>query len=89
MTYEELKAEANAQGYNLVKISPKIQLENCPVCGAKNRDIHIWFNASINESGYRYQCDKCDFCNEMWSMTRKGAKLAWNDAVSKYKEVTT
>ena len=34
MTLEELKAEAKRQGYNLIKIPPKMpKLKKCPICG--------------------------------------------------------
>ena len=34
MTFEELKAEAKRQGYNLIKIPPKMpKLKRCPICG--------------------------------------------------------
>jgi len=35
MTFEELKAEANRQGYNLVKkYQPMPKLKRCPICGS-------------------------------------------------------
>lgn len=38
MTFEELKAEANRQGYNLVKkYQPMPKLLRCPICGSLAR----------------------------------------------------
>lgn len=38
MTFEELKAEANRQGYNLVKkYQPMPKLLKCPICGSPAR----------------------------------------------------
>lgn len=38
MTFEELKAEANRQGYNLVKkYKPMPKLKRCPICGSLAR----------------------------------------------------
>ena len=38
MTFEELKAEANRQGYNLVKkYQPMPKLKRCPICGSLAR----------------------------------------------------
>lgn len=85
MNYDELKAEAKRLGYRLVKIEPKARLENCPVCGSSNRKIHLWQSA-IN-FGKQFRCDKCEFHSEDWSKSEIAARRAWNDAVSKYKEV--
>ena len=38
MTVEELKAEAEKQGYKLVKVASPIRILPCPVCGCKKTE---------------------------------------------------
>ena len=84
MTYEELKAEAKAQGYKLIKITPKIRFENCPFCGATRRLVHPWFNTTSGT--IRFQCSRCGFASNDWAKTEKNAKILWNKSVNVYKE---
>lgn len=54
MTYEELKVEAERQGFNLVKKYERlIKLEPC-ICGSKR--ISRW----RGRHSYQYYCPKCD-----------------------------
>lgn len=70
MTFEELKAEAAAQGYNLIKKQKYIKLEKCPVCGKKPV---VWFAAY----GCKIAC--CD--KEVYMKNERQARMAWNEFV--------
>lgn len=82
MTLDELQAEAEKQGYRLVKITPTVKLLPCPVCGTKRTSEWI---STRDKRGYQRTCDKCDFEAE-WGKTKLEAKQKWNEAVLKYKE---
>ena len=72
MTFEELKAEAKRQGYNLIKKKERIKLLPC-TCG--NKRPELWFKY---EGGY-YRCQKCG--NESTcGFSKNEAKLNWNNA---------
>lgn len=75
MTYEELKAEAKAQGYNLVKIPPKVPFMQC-VCGRGRRSVGLWHSPM----GQFFKCDYCGFSGGYGKNERK-AKIAWNQAI--------
>lgn len=79
MTLDELKIEAKAQGYRLVKIPESIRLFPCPVCGAKRTEQ--WYDCF----GTFRKCKICAFRGESAKNDRE-AKKKWNDAVAKYKE---
>lgn len=70
MTYEELKAEAKAQGYKLVKAQKYVPLFNCPVCGEHPK---LWHRGD-EES---YQCRECGV-EGPWKDSERQARLAWN-----------
>ena len=72
MTFEELKAEAKRQGYNLIKKKESIKLLPC-TCG--NKRPEIWFNY---DGGY-YRCQKCGNTGIVAS-SKNAAKRNWNDA---------
>lgn len=80
MTFEELKAEAKRQGYNLTKIPERITFTPC-ICGHNRRGM--WY--STKGLGRKYKCNNCGF-EGGWGKTNKEAKLAWNDAIKNYKE---
>ena len=71
MTFEELKAEANRQGYSLVKKPTYVPLAKCP-CGAK-----LSVKAYDTIYGHAYKCIKCGL-ESYPSKTHKGARENWN-----------
>ena len=79
MTFEELKAEAKKQGYNLVKIPERITLLPCPICGSKRTEQ--WFD----HFGTFRKCQSCNFRGDNANTDRK-AKKKWNEAVIEYEE---
>lgn len=73
MTYEELKAEAKAQGYNLVKAKPYTRMLPC-TCGSKRRSL--------------WHCPKGNYlvCNRCGKRSRLGinerqAREFWNEMI--------
>lgn len=68
MTFEELKAEADRQGYKLIKKSQYIRLERCPQCGKYPR---LW----CGQRGIYYSCHQY---NSEPCKSERAAKLAWN-----------
>ena len=79
MTLEELKAEAKAKGYKLIKDEPYIRQSTC-ICGAKNTSM--WWKGN---DVCKLKCRKCGFASESWVKTQKEAKIAWNKAVEEAK----
>lgn len=77
MTIEELKTEAEALGYKLVKKQEYIKFKPC-VCGSHRR--LEWYHCA--DHGISYECNKCGFKAPM-GLTKKQAKLNWNEAVEK------
>ena len=80
MTLEELKIEANKQGYNLVKKQRYVPLAKCP-CGAK-----LSIKAYDTVYGHAYKCIKCGL-QSYPQKTHKGAREHWNIAVKNAKMV--
>ena len=74
MTFEQLKEEANKQGYNLVKKQKYVPLSKCP-CGAK-----LSVKAYDTIYGHAYKCIECGF-ESYPQKTHKGAREYWNKAV--------
>lgn len=74
MTLEELRAEAKAQGYRLVKIQPYVKLKPCP-CGRKL--IDSWYRPS----GIFYRCQNCGH-NGGLAETDREARIKWNESVT-------
>ncbi len=74
MTLEELKAEAKAQGYRLVKITPYVKLMPCK-CGRKLIDSWVGIN------GIHFY--KCPNCGEKggYAETERGARIKWNESM--------
>lgn len=81
MTFEELKNEANRQGYNLVKKKKYIRLLHCPVCGRKS--THLLIGLYNHGGEYRLVCSNCDFHGD-WAKTNTEIRKAWNNAVERY-----
>lgn len=86
MTVEELRKEAKALGYRLVKIEPYIKLEKCPFCGKKP----TYWSRSMDKDGrgmrsyVKYSCpDTRGQLYTDWFLTEKAAKLAWNELCKK------
>jgi lysyl-tRNA synthetase class I len=73
MTFEELKTEANRQGYNLIKKQPYISLNKCPECGRKPSQ---WFKyvSGLHLTAFQCQCGH----HPEWSKTDRDARLKWN-----------
>lgn len=78
MTVKELKTEAEALGYKLVKKQEYIKFKPC-VCGGKRRTE--WHHCA-EPYGTFYQCVKCGLKASVGT-TKKQAKLNWNEAVEK------
>lgn len=76
MTFEELKAEAKAQGYKLVKETPYIRQLPC-ICGAKN--TICWYVSGSGGKSF-LECKKCGFKGGT-GITQREIKIAWNEAV--------
>ena len=78
MTFEELKAEAEKQGYNLIAKPPKkVKLLPCP-CGRKQ--LSIWGRSNPEE--YLVSCPKCGNGEDNeWCRKERQARLLWNEYV--------
>lgn len=84
MTFEELKAEANRQGYNLLKRpDPMPKLSQC-TCGRKQIGLwNKWFDNK--EDKFQYGCPKCGRQSGVWAKSVREARLVWNDMIEKEK----
>ena len=82
MTFEELKAEADRQGYYLEKKKIYIKLLPC-ICGKKR--INVW--CSSNGTWF-YICPECGRESQP-SKTQIGAKRNWNSLMEHIKETET
>lgn len=80
MTLDELKREAERQGYSLVRKQPPLpKLQTC-LCGRKL--ISIWHRCNPEE--YRASCPKCGFGEENeWSATPRRAREIWNESIER------
>lgn len=76
MTFEELKAEADKQGYNLLKKQEKVKLLDC-TCGGKRR-FH-WSKIKDWQTYEGLECEKCG--KKVWAKTELEAKKAWNKLI--------
>jgi len=78
MTFDELKAEAEKQGYNLVKKpEPMPKMQPC-LCGRKQ--IHIWHKSNPDE--YQANCPKCGFGKDSeWASSTRRAREIWNERI--------
>ena len=76
MTVEELRAEAKAHGYYLIKIQPpKEKLLPC-VCGC-TRHARWWGTHDYNKTIFR--CRKCG--REASGRTEREARHNWNEMI--------
>lgn len=75
MTLEELKAEANRLGYNLIKKQEPVKLLPC-ICGYKYRSL--WHDTK--DGTCFLACDGCDFRGYK-AKNKYRAKIAWNKAI--------
>lgn len=76
MTVEELRAEAKALGYNIIKIPPpKEKLLPC-VCGCTRRE-RWWGTHDYNQTIFR--CRKCG--REASGENERKARHNWNEMV--------
>lgn len=85
MTFDELKLEAEKQGYRLVKITPSVKLLPCPVCGVKRTGEWI---SMRDGGGYFRACRNRDFKADR-GKTKTEAKQKWNEAVLEYQKGVT
>ena len=79
MTFEELKTEAEKQGYKLIKKQPYIPLATCPVC---DRRPALWYHVP---SGEFYKCDICGLTSD-FGRTNHEAREKWNRMVFSWLE---
>lgn len=78
MTLEELKAEADRQGYYLEKKKKYIKLMPC-ICGRKR--INLW---CFSNGAWVYICPNCGRESQS-SKTQIGAKKNWNKLITHIK----
>lgn len=76
LTLEQLKAEAEELGYNLIQKPKKITLLPCPLCGKKKTSSWVCRRGT-------YRACKCGFQGK-YARTWNGTKAAWNEAVEEY-----
>lgn len=79
MTFDELKKEADAQGYKLVKKQQHTKLLSCPQCGAKRTEN--WYNVQYQK--WFKQCTNCQF-RSLFADNKTGLNSAWNKAVEEF-----
>lgn len=79
MTLEELKAEAKAQGYKLIKDNPKPKLLKC-TCGRKN--FGKWTRPKEDGFGFEWniECRKCGKASG-WADSERKAIEKWNEMI--------
>lgn len=75
MNFEELKAEADKQGYTLIKKQPYVSLLKCPNCGKKPQP---WISAVSNKTKYKCECQSTD-----WIKGDRSARMEWNKLAEK------
>ena len=77
MTYEELKAEANAMGYDIVKIRPKKEKFLPCTCGCVKRDhSYRWVNGAERVT---LTCQRCG--KSISGKSDLDAKRKWNSMI--------
>lgn len=77
MTFEELKAEAKRQGYNLIKNNPVEKLLPC-TCGCNRRER--WTAYSTDHSGHiKLVCERCG--KYVYGKTEREVRHNWNEAI--------
>ena len=84
MTFEELRAEANKQGYNLIKRpDPMPKLKQC-ICGRKQ--IGLWNRWFDSTDKFQYSCPKCGRQPNIWAKSVREARSIWNEMIDREKE---
>lgn len=73
MRLEELKAEADKQGYILIKKRPYVPLVVCPNCGKRPKP---WISAVSGKTKYKCECQSTD-----WIKGDRSARIEWNKMV--------
>lgn len=77
MTVDELKKEAAALGYKLIKKEPYVKFVPCSVCGNnRRRSLHRWLGPDDGHE-YWFECMKCGRRSSP-APTEKEAKALWN-----------
>lgn len=79
LTLEQLRADAEEFGYNLVQKPKKITLLPCPLCG-RTRGAADWYDAKRHDW---YRACKCGFQGKH-AIGKNKIKMAWNEAVEEY-----
>lgn len=79
MTFDELKKEADIQGYRLVKKLNYIKLRPCPQCGAKRTEN--WYDTKHQK--WFKQCANCEF-RGLPTDKKKDLNFVWNKAVEEF-----
>jgi transcription elongation factor Elf1 len=86
MTFEELKAEADRQGYRLVKREPYVKTYRCPKCGNDPVPRRGWvFGLDGREDKWVYFCYTCNIRGEA-ARTKQLALINWNEQCGKEKQ---
>lgn len=76
MILEELKAEAKAQGYKLIKDNPMPKLLPC-TCGCNRRDSWSRYDKARGISLMAYKCSRCSK-KAPFEPSERAAREAWN-----------
>ena len=76
LTFEQLKAEADRHGYNLVKKRQYVKFLPC-TCGCNKRHTLYSMERIIWNVGYK--CVRCG--KEAFGKNAEDAKLNWNDMI--------
>ena len=79
MTLEELKAEAKAQGYKLIKDKPKPKLLKC-TRGRKNFGKWTRNKEDGSSSEWKIECRKCGKASG-WADSERKAIEKWNEMI--------
>lgn len=79
MTFEELKREAQEQGYNLIPRKPPVVKLNPCTCGKKRVTIYNYWDAITGHYFYRVECPVCNNGeNNEYAPTEREAREIWN-----------
>lgn len=82
MTVEELRREAKALGYNIIRINPMEKLLPC-VCGCKRR-FHWTTHDKYGGELVVLRCERCP--REASGKTERDARHNWNEMVREAQE---
>lgn len=76
LTFEQLKAEADRQGYNLVKKRQYVKFLPC-TCGCNRR--YTFYSMERITWNVGYKCARCG--KEAFGKSAEDAKLNWNELI--------